>query len=141
MSQALNRSGAFASAVTREGCGNRLNPERPGTSPRRHLLLYTILGLAVFLWGTSYKLSLYHAHPQSASESRIAKFWLGPRHTHRVQFSKPSRRILDTLQLHARPESSHWQSVAGLVPSQHVAPTVDTCVILASSPRAPPLAG
>jgi len=36
------------------------------------------LGFAVFLWGLSYKLSLYHSHQGHPGRTGVAKLWIGP---------------------------------------------------------------
>ena len=75
----------------------RLNPDRgigpPKTSPTRgefHFCGQTLspvsfgfigLMIAIVLWGTSYKLSLYCPHPAHSSRTQVAKLWIEPRST------------------------------------------------------------
>ena len=44
---------------------------------------FVLLGLmiAIVLWGTSYKLSLYCPHPAQSSRTQVAKLWIAPRST------------------------------------------------------------
>jgi len=37
------------------------------------------LALSVFLWGYSYRISLYHSHPDTASRILVAKLWVDQR--------------------------------------------------------------
>jgi hypothetical protein len=37
------------------------------------------LATAVFLWGLTYKVSLYHLHPNRAARVSVAKLWVDPR--------------------------------------------------------------
>lgn len=47
------------------------------------------LMVAVVLWGTAYKLSLYHPHPAPAARTQVAKLWLESR----TSFVVPLREI------------------------------------------------
>lgn len=46
---------------------------------RLRALQFVALAIAVFLWGFSYKISLYHSHPTPASRNSVAKLWLTQR--------------------------------------------------------------
>ncbi len=60
--------------------------------------------IAIVLWGTAYKLSLYHSHLAPASRTQVAKLWLEPRTTdvvsvrqnHRQSNSSTGTKALDT---------------------------------------------
>jgi hypothetical protein len=49
--------------------------------PNTNLLSIGLLGLAlaVVLWGTRYKLSLYRPHPVPSLRASVAKLWVGPK--------------------------------------------------------------
>jgi hypothetical protein len=47
------------------------------------------LMVAIALWGTAYKLSLYHPHPAPSTRVQVAKLWLG----NRTGFAVCQRRV------------------------------------------------
>jgi hypothetical protein len=51
-------------------CGQTLSPISFG---------FIGLMIAIVLWGTSYKLSLYCPHPAHSSRTQVAKLWIEPR--------------------------------------------------------------
>jgi hypothetical protein len=58
----------------------RVCPQPAGANRASRLLTSGLLGLAlsVVLWGTGYKLSLYHPHPSPSVRVGVAKLWIGP---------------------------------------------------------------
>lgn len=61
-------------------------PEWRNTRLRPHpshglLVVLVLLAGALILWGTRYKLSLYHSHPHHSFPVTAAKLWMGPRAT------------------------------------------------------------
>jgi hypothetical protein len=61
--------------VLSEGQNSRLRQR----SPYRLLVVLLFLAVAVVVWGTRYKVSLYHSQPHHALQGTVAKLWLGPR--------------------------------------------------------------
>ena len=59
---------------------NRVQPPRWRRLFRPCTLAFTGLAIAVFLWGLSYKLSLYQSDRSPVSRLAIAKLWIEPRH-------------------------------------------------------------
>lgn len=51
--------------------------QRSGYSQPFSPLSFGFLGLilTIFLWGTAYRLSLYHPHPTPSARTRVAKLW------------------------------------------------------------------
>ena len=62
--------------------GQRASPAgfRAGRRVTSRLLAIGLIGLslAVVLWGTGYKVSLYHPHPSPSVRVGVAKLWIGP---------------------------------------------------------------
>jgi len=65
---------------------------------RGHLLrprFFQLLGLAVAiaLWGSIYKLSLYNSHPTPTQRNLVAKLWIGPQVDRAVKPARVSQKL------------------------------------------------
>lgn len=105
---------------------------------RARSLIYLSLALSVFLWGTSYKLSLYHHHSKSAQVT-VAKFWLEPRNCNAVHASTLGTKLLRTLDVPALPSLHPRHSFPAHTYSHNPSPEHDTTpIVRPAQPRAPP---
>ena len=59
------------------------------------------LMVAIVLWGTAYKLSLYHPHPAPSTRTQVAKLWLETRTSYVVPLREIKRVPVDGTHLHA----------------------------------------
>lgn len=64
-------------------------------SPYRLLVVLLFLAAAVVVWGTRYKVSLYHSQPHHALQGTVAKLWLGPRVASSVLLSRGPHHGID----------------------------------------------
>jgi hypothetical protein len=82
---------------------HRSTPSSANRRATSRLLASGLIGLAlaVVLWGTGYKLSLYRPHPSPSVRVGVAKLWVGP-------------------QQRACVRSAHTKVTAGLSPGQHL---------------------
>ena len=122
----------------------RRNPAEGATQPAEPILsvrlfVYLSLAIAVFLWGTTYKLSLYHHHPRHSAQVKVAKFWLGPRSHHLVQAARLSTNRHYVIDLQAIVVSRSWNSSSRQTHTHYPSPDCDSPLFwISSSSRAPP---
>lgn len=92
-----------------------------------------LLGLivAIFLWGTAYKLSLYHPHPAPTARTQVAKLWLETR----MSYVVPLREIkgLPDVRTHLRSLAVQDRPPAGLIGAPGVPNDVPAKLILPAS--------
>jgi hypothetical protein len=71
---------AASSALTPSMGDGRFTVRHPASHSLFRPISIFLLGLAfaVFLWGLSYKLSLYHSHQGHLGRTGVAKLWIGP---------------------------------------------------------------
>ena len=86
----------------RHACGKLLSPITVG-----------LLGLmvAIVLWGTAYKLSLYHPHPTPIARAQVAKLWVESRASYVV----PLKEIRDIPNDRSHMDALAAQSVPAFV--------------------------
>ncbi len=86
------------------------------------------LAVSIFLWGSAYKLSLYHVHPDPSARASVARLWLETRN---------ARAVTDVL----RKGTPEWPPIAaGLSPDQHQVAEVDLGPQESELPKLPLLA-
>jgi len=101
-----------------------------------------LLGLiiAIFLWGTAYKLSLYRPHPAPSTRTQVAKLWLETR----ISYVVPLREIkgLPDVHTHLHALAVQDRPPAGLIGDPGYSDDVPAKLILPAafsiSSRPPP---
>ena len=59
------------------------------------------LVVAIVLWGTAYKLSLYHPYPSPSSRTQVAKLWLETRTSQFISLREFKGKLSHRMDLHA----------------------------------------
>jgi hypothetical protein len=125
-------------------CRRRMAVVRYSSSPMRTLLRPFALGLiglgiAIFLWGLGYKLSLYHFHHKNTLKTGVAKLWVDPHWASAVASAKvtPNGVATKSLLLPRRVESLSRHSLV-LVSDTSDAPGASFLCILFRVLRSPP---
>lgn len=131
-------SSVTRTAISNTGSGS-LCSDRPQRWHSPTLVGFLGLIVAIVLWGTAYKLSLYHPHPAPSTRNQVAKLWLETRVSYAVslreikEFPKV-RTDADALAVHNPPS-------AGLIEVLHdhhdVAPK-NICTAILPMPSRPP---
>lgn len=107
---------------------------RPGT------LQLLALGIAIALWGSYYKLSLYNPHPTPPSRSVVAKLWVGPRPAVIAQVTGPKSKAPSNFSIPVTliPPTRHASPASGDRVPTLVAPLSPELLAFSAFSRPPP---
>ncbi len=98
------------------------------------------LVLAVVLWGTGYKLSLYRPHPAPSVRAGVAKLWVGPRASVCIKGSRTKATTLpaSNCQLLSARDSNLSCPIGGTLPLPIIVASGSRFRLLLGTLRSPP---